>query len=129
MASRSPPLPPLDIKARLTAINRATLVGKRDDALLIVGLQTRRRLSELAKMCFGDMTLSGECMTVVWCRCKGGKAMSDALPPAVTRGGGVSTSAVRRRTIKGWDVARRAGLGELRADNPHTDRLDTPVGL
>ncbi|MDQ2787720.1 MAG: hypothetical protein M3Y58_22250 [Chloroflexota bacterium] len=42
------PLPSLDVKARLTVINRAILVGKHDDALLVVGLQTGRRLSELA---------------------------------------------------------------------------------
>jgi len=79
------PLPYLEVRARLAAIDRATLVGKRDYALLVVGLQTGRRLSELAGVRYGDMTLSGERMTVVWRRCKGGKTMSDTLPSAVAR--------------------------------------------
>ncbi len=79
------PLPYLEVKARLAAINRATLVGKRDYAVLVVGLQTGRRLSELAGVRFGDMSFSGERLTVLWRRCKGGKMMSDTLPSAVTR--------------------------------------------
>ncbi len=79
------PLPYLEVKARLAAIDRTTLVGQRDYALLVVGLQTGRRLSELAALRYGDMTLSGERLTVIWRRCKGGKTMSDTLPPAVTR--------------------------------------------
>jgi len=43
-----------------------TLVGKRDYALLVVGLQTGRRLSELAGVSYGDMSVSGERLTVVW---------------------------------------------------------------
>lgn len=42
------PLPYLEVKARLATIDRATLVGTRDYALLVVGLQTGRRLSKLA---------------------------------------------------------------------------------
>jgi integrase len=79
------PLPYLEVRARLAAIDRTTLVGKRDYALLVVGLQTGRRLSELGGVRYGDMTLSGERLTVVWRRCKGGKMMSDTLPSAVTR--------------------------------------------
>ena len=79
------PLPYLEVRARLAAIDRTTLVGKRDYALLVVGLQTGRRLSELAGVRFGDMSLNGERLTVIWRRCKGGKVMSDTLPSAVTR--------------------------------------------
>jgi len=79
------PLPYLEVRARLGAIDRATLVGKRDYALLVVGLQTGRRLSELAGVRHGDMSMSGERLTVIWRRCKGGKTMSDTLPAAVAR--------------------------------------------
>jgi integrase len=79
------PLPYLEVRARLAAIDRTALVGKRDYALLVLGLQTGRRLSELAGVRYGDMTLSGERLTVVWRRCKGGKTMSDTLPSAVSR--------------------------------------------
>lgn len=79
------PLPYLEVRACLAAIDRTTLVGKRDYALLVVGLQTGRRLSELAGVRHGDMSMSGGRLTVVWRRCKGGKTMTDALPTAVTR--------------------------------------------
>ncbi|MDQ2786962.1 MAG: site-specific integrase [Chloroflexota bacterium] len=79
------PLPYLEVKARLAAIDRSTLVGKRDYALLVVGLQTGRRLSELAGVRHGDMSFSGERLTIIWRRCKGGKVMTDTLPAAVSR--------------------------------------------
>jgi integrase len=79
------PLPYLEVRARLAAIDRTALVGKRDYALLVVGLQTGRRLSELAGVKFGDMSFSGDRLTIVWRRCKGGKTMSDTLPTAVAR--------------------------------------------
>ena len=78
-------LPYLQVRARLAAIDRATLAGKRDYALLALALQTGRRLSELAGLRAGDLTPSGERMVVVWRRCKGGKTLSDTLPPALTR--------------------------------------------
>lgn len=61
------PLPYLEVKARLATIDRATLVGTRDYALLVVGLQTGRRLSKLAGMrdmsarrCWMSISLAGE---------------------------------------------------------------------
>ena len=78
-------LPYLQVRTCLAAINRAPLVGKRDYALLALALQTGRRLSELAGLRYGDLTQSGERMTVLWRRCKGGKTLSDTLPPALTR--------------------------------------------
>lgn len=79
------PLPYLKVRARLAAIDRTTLVGKRDYALLAVALQTGRRVSELAGVRIGDMSLSGDILTVIWRRCKGGKTMFDVLPDAVSR--------------------------------------------
>jgi integrase len=76
-------LPYLAVRARLAAIDRGTLAGKRDYALLAVALQTGRRVSELAGARAGDMSLSGDVLTVTWRRCKGGKTLVDSLPPAV----------------------------------------------
>lgn len=78
-------LPYLQVRAQLAAIDRTTLAGKRDYALLALALQTGRRLSELAGLRAGDLTPNGERITVVWRRCKGGKTLSDTLPPALTR--------------------------------------------
>ncbi len=83
--ARAQALPYLEVRARLATIDRATLVGKRDYTLLVLALQTGRRLSELAGVRIGDITMSGDRMTVIWRRCKGGKTMSDALPSAVSR--------------------------------------------
>jgi integrase len=78
------PLPYLEIRARLAVIDRLTLAGKRDYALLAVALQTGRRVSELAGVRLGDMSSSGDVLTVTWRRCKGGKTMRDTLPAAVS---------------------------------------------
>ncbi len=73
-----------DVSARLKAIDRATPAGLRDYALLVVALQTGRRLSELAGLQWGDLTITGARITVLWRRCKGGKTMHDTLPPSVS---------------------------------------------
>jgi integrase len=77
------PLPYLEVRARLAAIDRTTRAGKRDYALLAVALQTGRRVSELAGVRSGDMSRDGAVLTVIWRRCKGGKSMADTLPPPV----------------------------------------------
>jgi integrase len=77
------PLPYLEVRARLAAIDRTTVVGKRDYALLAVALQTGRRVSELAGVRSGDMSHDGAILTVLWRRCKGGRSMADTLPPPV----------------------------------------------
>lgn len=72
------------VAERLAAIDRATLAGLRDYALLSLALQTGRRLAELAALQWGDVYLSGGRATVTWRRCKGAKVMHDQLPDAVT---------------------------------------------
>ena len=80
------PLEYARVAERLAAIDRrdGNLAGKRDYALLSLGLQTGRRLSELAALRWGDVTLSGGRATVTWRRCKGAKTMRDTLPEPVT---------------------------------------------
>lgn len=72
------------IAGRLAAIDRSTLAGKRDYALLTLALATGRRATELRSLTRGDVVFEslpqgGERITVQWRRTKGGKAMQDTL--------------------------------------------------
>lgn len=76
-----------DVAKRLAAIDRQTPAGRRDYALLVLALQTGRRASELAGLCWGDVERNGdegsERLTLTWRHCKGGKVLSDELNAAV----------------------------------------------
>lgn len=74
------------ISASLAKIDRSTVEGLRDYALLSIAVVTARRVSELAGMCYGDLTTSKDGKYAVsWPRCKGNKAMNDVLPPNTTK--------------------------------------------
>lgn len=75
------PIEPDEITARLSAIDRSTVKGKRDYAILAIGLYTGRRLSELAGLCYGDIDRSTRVIT--WRHCKGGKVLHDEMPAAL----------------------------------------------
>lgn len=83
--ARAVPMPAGDVAKRLAAIDRGTLAGLRDYALLVVALQTGRRVSELAGLRWGDVEQSGQDgrLMLTWQRCKGGKTLRDELPAAV----------------------------------------------
>lgn len=72
------------IRDGLAAIDRATLTGKRDFALLTVALTTGRRLAELAALRLGDVSIAGDLVTLTFRHCKGGKVMVDTLSNKVT---------------------------------------------
>jgi integrase/recombinase XerC len=77
-------LPAEVIAARLAEIDRTSLAGKRDYALLAVLLSTGRRLSEVAGLEIRDIEPAGAGRIVlVFRRCKGGKVQRDALPAPV----------------------------------------------
>jgi integrase len=78
------PLDTGDVAARLAAIDRAELSGKRDYALLSVALSTGRRVSELAALRWAQVSLSNGRATLTWARTKGGKVMQDRLSAPVT---------------------------------------------
>ena len=79
-------LAPATIRRKLQAIDRATLVGQRDHALLAVALQTGRRLAEIAALRWGDLRLHDDGRaTLTFQRCKGGKTMRDTLPAPLIR--------------------------------------------
>jgi integrase/recombinase XerC len=72
-----------EVKRRLAAIDRDTLTGRRDYALLLVALTTGRRRAELAALRWRDVWLSGQTVRLTWRRCKGGKTLHDTLAPHV----------------------------------------------
>jgi site-specific recombinase XerD len=74
------------VKTLLAQIDRSTLEGKRDYALLTVYLQTGRRLSEVAGLRMGDLVFGdNDKLTFNWKRVKGGKSMRDTVAKAVSR--------------------------------------------
>jgi integrase len=68
------------LKAQLRRIDRATLHGKRDYALLSVALSTGRRVAELATLRWRDVRVMENSVTIHWTRTKGGKQARDILP-------------------------------------------------
>ncbi len=98
---------PLDretVAAALKKIDRSTLLGKRDYALLSLLFSTGRRVSEMQALVCGDILLSGASMTIIWQHCKGGKRMIDEIDPHVA-------------TVL-MDYLRAAYKGEWREDAP-----------
>jgi integrase len=81
------------VQARLHSIDTSTLDGKRDRALLLVYLQTCRRLSEVAGLLWRDVQIdtrkdahgtAQELVTLTFERCKGAKVMVDQLPAGIS---------------------------------------------
>jgi integrase/recombinase XerC len=73
-----------ETEERLTAIDRSTLQGKRDYALLAVLLYTGRRLSEVQSLELCHLTLTTGKITVAFEHTKGNEQMSDLLPFTAT---------------------------------------------
>lgn len=63
----------------LQAIDRTSLQGRRDYALLAVLLQTGRRLSEVQALTWGNVKMSQGKVTLTFEHCKGDKTMVDTL--------------------------------------------------
>lgn len=78
-------LPPTTVEAAMNRIDRSTMLGKRDYALLSVAFTTGRRRAELAALQRRDIDANGEHITLTWRRAKGAKVMRDALQPVVSR--------------------------------------------
>ena len=77
------PLDYQEVRWRIAAIDRADLFGARNYALLVVALQTGRRVAELAGLQLGDVEQVGAKVVLHWRRTKGGKTMHDSIPRAV----------------------------------------------
>jgi integrase len=74
------------LEASLSAIDRTTLAGKRDLALLLVGLYTGRRLSELWRMRREHLDIRRNHIDIYWPRTKGGKERYTRLARSGPRG-------------------------------------------
>ncbi len=72
------PLDSDDVNTRLQCINRETLQGKRDYALLSLGLMTGRRASELVGLRWQHVKQVGRRLVLEF-HCKGGKVKRNAL--------------------------------------------------
>jgi integrase/recombinase XerD len=73
------------VRRSLAAIDRSTLVGQRDYAILSVMLATGRRLSEMAGLRWSDLSIVDESAVQLSFRAKGDKAVADILPVGVSR--------------------------------------------
>jgi site-specific recombinase XerD len=69
-----------ELRTRLAEIDLTTAAGLRDYALLLLGLHTGRRLSELAGLRREHIVIRASRVEITWVRCKGGKTMRDELP-------------------------------------------------
>lgn len=78
-------LTPTQVQGALRQIDRTTLAGMRDYALLGVGLNTGRRLSELASLQWRHVQVLDARVILTFARAKGNKVRRDALPQAVGR--------------------------------------------
>lgn len=78
------PIAPSRVKSGLKQIDRSTLEGKRDYAILSIALATGRRVSELANLRYGHIQRQGNTTLIIWQRCKGNKLMTDTLPAKIT---------------------------------------------
>jgi integrase/recombinase XerC len=97
----------IEVDRRMQAIDRTTLQGKRDYALLSVALVTGRRVKELANLRWGDAEQRGAKVTLTFQRTKGGKVMRDTLPIAVSRA-----------LLAYLHAQHGAALGTLASDTP-----------
>lgn len=71
---------PEQVKAALASIDRSTLKGLRDYAILALAVYTGRRVSELANLRYEDIQGDSDKLIITWPRVKGGKLMQDWLP-------------------------------------------------
>jgi site-specific recombinase XerD len=79
------PIDPADLKRRVQQIDRTTLAGARDYALLAILSQTGRRLAEVAALRWADLHVADNRVTLTVQRAKGGKVMRDKLNAAISR--------------------------------------------
>jgi len=74
------PLEPAQVKKGLKSIDRSSLRGKRDYAILQILLKTGRTVSEVAAMRYDDITIEDKIVKITFPKCRGGKVMVHNLP-------------------------------------------------
>jgi site-specific recombinase XerD len=98
-----------DVVQALAAIDRSTIAGARDYALLSLLLTTGRRVNEAVSLNVGDLRLEGRTLVITWRRTKGNKTMVDEILPRV--------ATVLIRYLEWWYQVPFAEI----ADRYHTD--------
>lgn len=73
-----------EVRARLATIDRSTIIGKRDYAILAIALQTGRRLQEILNLRHQDISVHAGTYRLMFPRTKGGKTIEDELPLSVS---------------------------------------------
>ena len=79
------PLDASDVETSLASIDRSTIEGLRDYALLSLALTTGRRASELATLTWGNISITAKSMVIRWEHCKGDKLMLDDIKPGTQK--------------------------------------------
>lgn len=74
-----------DIKERVAAIDTSTLTGKRDKAIILFGLYTGLRASEIINVRWQDARFTGDKVSIRIRRTKGGKTRTLTLPTPAAR--------------------------------------------
>jgi len=97
-------LEPEEAQAALSKIDQSTLLGKRDFALLVVLLNTGRRLNEVASLEWQHVKMKGNRVTLSFDHCKGGKKMKDSLNAANSK---ALLSWLHAYTGQRWQVWKR----------------------
>jgi len=98
-AAAPSPIEPETVEQGLLNINRATLQGLRDYAILAVALATGRRAHELVTLRFEHMKITGgkkeQRVTLTFAHCKGNKQMRDNSTEKHHRVAGISACPTR----------------------------------
>lgn len=116
-------IPPEVLKERLAAIDIDTQQGKQDLALLLVGLSTGRRVSELAGLRKEHLEKQGKQILLRFLKTKGDKNIDDLLEPEI--------SAILEICLQ---VNHRGAFWTLPDDTPlwidcyHQSRYGEPLG-
>ena len=84
---------PTEIDALLSSPDRGTWIGRRDHALLVLGIQTGLRVSELTGLRCSDVALAGGPHV----RCHG-KGRKERVTPLTTHTVTVPANSLRRRS-------------------------------
>ena len=79
------PLDADEVAERLSRIDQSTLTGLRDYTMLVIGLMTGRRASEICGLRWGDVQRRGTSTTILEFHCKGGKVKRDHLDDDTAR--------------------------------------------
>jgi site-specific recombinase XerD len=75
------PMSNTEIAQAFAAVDRSSLEGLRDYALLSLAVTTGRRSRELASLVWADIRITSKKMLITWRRTKGNKQMRDEIEP------------------------------------------------